>query len=92
MPRKAPSEGHTGRRTGAMAALDAERWISANGLDKEEEPILSALPEGWEKKWRAKQLREAMKERKISTRGCAEKPDYIKKLQKWQRKFLKKRQ
>lgn len=79
----------TSAGTGAMAALDAERWISANGFDKEEQPILDALPEGFEK-WRVKLMKEAMKERKISAKGCVEKPDYVKKLQKWQKKFLKK--
>jgi len=78
----------TSAGTGSMAALDAERWISSNGWDQQEVPILPLLPEDFSK-WRVKKLKEAMSERLLSMKGCVEKKDFVKKLEKWQKKKQK---
>jgi len=78
----------TSAGTGSMSALDAERWISANGWDKAEVPNVPLLPEDFPK-WRVKKLKEAMAERLLSSKGCVEKKDFVKKLQKWQKKKRK---
>merc|ERR1711990_438481 len=71
----------TSAGTGAMAALDAERWLSENGIgiDEEEEIEYKYECDGDTnlKKWRVKQLRLAIKERKLNDKGCVEKKDYI---------------
>ena len=33
--------------------------------------------------WRVKKLRRLMKEKKISTKGCVEKKDFVEKLKAW---------
>merc|ERR1712086_139652 len=79
----------TSAGTGSMAALDAERWISANGWDKPEVPNCPLLADDFPK-WRVKQLKEAMIDRALSMKGCVEKKDFVKKLEKWQKKKHKK--
>jgi thioredoxin reductase (NADPH) len=77
----------TSAGTGAMAALDAERWLSENGIgvDDEEEIEYKYECDGETnlKKWRVKQLRLAIRERKLVDKGCIEKKDYVEVLQKW---------
>lgn len=73
----------TSAGTGAMAALDAERWLSEHGNDELDldHPSNLDLPNYAE--WRTKMLRQEMDELKIDTRGCVEKDDYIERLLSW---------
>lgn len=66
----------TSAGTGAMAAIDAERWLDEQGIDV-------GSGEGDEvdySTWSVKELKGAMKERGISAKGCFEKSEFISKL------------
>ena len=77
----------TSAGTGSMAALDAERWLSEHGIALEDEEDGDGGGEGGGvpnyMTWRVKKLRRLMKEKKISTKGCVEKKDFVEKLKAW---------
>lgn len=66
----------TSAGTGAMAAIDAERYLDEQGIDVGDEgadgPDYS--------NWSVKDLKQALKDKGISARGCFEKNDFISKL------------
>jgi len=64
----------TSAGTGAMAALDVERYMNEHDI---QEPPAAKLDYS---KWRVGELKDAMKELGISPRGCVEKRDYIDRL------------
>lgn len=65
----------TSAGTGAMAAIDTERWLDEQGIDVGDNG--DALDYST---WSVKELKSAMKERGISTKGCFEKRDFIREL------------
>lgn len=68
--------------TGAMASLDAERWLSEHGDDLElDHPSNLDLPDYTT--WRVKMLRQELVERKIDQQGCVEKACFIDRLFQW---------
>merc|ERR1711871_1287011 len=65
----------TSAGTGAMAALDAERWLSETGKGSDAERPVEDFS-----KWRVKDLRSEINDRGLNCNGCFEKSDYIKAL------------
>merc|ERR1711871_1364038 len=63
----------TSAGTGAMAALDAERWLSETGKGTEVEAEDFT-------KWSVKELKSELKDRGLACSGCFEKSDFIAKL------------
>jgi thioredoxin reductase len=63
----------TSAGTGAMAALDAERWLSETGKGSEVEAEDFS-------KWSVKELKSELKDRGLGCSGCFEKSDFIGKL------------
>lgn len=61
----------TSAGSGAMAALDAEKWLDAQDIPAFEEDYST---------WSVKQLRQALKDHDISHKDCLEKRDFIDKL------------
>lgn len=69
----------TSAGTGAMAALDVERYLN------EHDPEAGVTHNKIDfKGWSVKELKDAMKELGISPKGCVEKKDYIERLTKLQ--------
>lgn len=70
----------TSAGSGAMASLDAERWLNEHGaVEEEDEGDLFADVDLT--KWTVKMLKAVMKDQGISMKGCIEKPDFIKRIQ-----------
>merc|ERR1711871_258245 len=63
----------TSAGTGAMAALDAERWLSETGKGNEVEAEDFT-------KWSVKELKSEIKDRGLKCSGCFEKNDFVAKL------------
>lgn len=66
----------TSAGSGAMAALDLERWLNEHGTIEDK----STLAEADFSTWTMKMIKAVMKETGISMKGCVEKADYIARL------------
>jgi len=69
----------TSAGSGAMAALDAERYLNENEVE-EEGDVISLLAQVDLSTWSVKMLKALMKDQGISMKGCLEKKDFIERL------------